>query len=165
MADSLQPHGLYSPPGSSVHGTLQTRILEWVAISFSRGSSRPRHGTQVSRIGGRVLYCESKSHLVMSNSLQPHGLYSLWNSSEYWSGLPCPPSGDLPKPGIKPRFPALQADSLPAEPPRKPKSTGAGSSSLLQGIFPTQGQNLGLLHWQEDSLPLGYQGSPEHPIY
>ena len=31
-----------SPPGSSVHGILQTRILEWVAISFSRGSSRPR---------------------------------------------------------------------------------------------------------------------------
>ena len=32
----------YSPPGSSVHGTLQARILEWVAIAFSRGSSRPR---------------------------------------------------------------------------------------------------------------------------
>ena len=35
----LQPHGLYSPPGSSVHGLFQARILEWVAISFSRGSS------------------------------------------------------------------------------------------------------------------------------
>ena len=32
----------YSPPGSSVHGILQARILEWVAISFSRGSSEPR---------------------------------------------------------------------------------------------------------------------------
>ena len=32
----------YSSPGSSVHGILQTRILEWVAISFSRGSSQPR---------------------------------------------------------------------------------------------------------------------------
>ena len=42
-----------SLPGSSVHGILQARILEWVAISFSRGSSRPRDGTQVSRIGGR----------------------------------------------------------------------------------------------------------------
>ena len=40
-------------PGSSVHGTLQARILEWVAISFSRGSSRPRDQTQVSRIVGR----------------------------------------------------------------------------------------------------------------
>ena len=42
-----------SPPGSSVHGVLQARILEWVAISFSRGSSRPRDRTQVSHIAGR----------------------------------------------------------------------------------------------------------------
>ena len=39
---------------------------------------------------------------------------------EYWTGLPCPSSGDLPNPGIKPRSPALQADSLPSEPPEKP---------------------------------------------
>ena len=38
-----------------------------------------------------------------------------------WSRLPCPPPGDLPNPGIEPRFPALQADSLPAEPQGKPK--------------------------------------------
>ena len=42
-----------SPPCSSVHGILQARILEWVAISFSRGSSWPRDWTQVSRIAGR----------------------------------------------------------------------------------------------------------------
>ena len=42
-----------SPPGSSVHGILQARILEWVVISFSRGSSWPRDRTQVSRIVGR----------------------------------------------------------------------------------------------------------------
>ena len=42
-----------SPPGYSVHGILQARILEWVAISFSRGSSRPRDWTQVSRVAGR----------------------------------------------------------------------------------------------------------------
>ena len=41
-----------SPPGSSVHGILQVRILERVAIPFSRGSSQPRDGTQVSRIAG-----------------------------------------------------------------------------------------------------------------
>ena len=45
--------GDYSPPGSSIHGILQARILEWVAISFSRGSSWPRDWTQVSRIAGR----------------------------------------------------------------------------------------------------------------
>ena len=38
---------------------------------------------------------------------------------EYWSELPCPPPGDLPNSGIKPRSPALQADSLPSEPPGK----------------------------------------------
>ena len=42
-----------SLPGSSVHGILQARILEWVTISFSRGSSWPRDWTQVSHIGGR----------------------------------------------------------------------------------------------------------------
>ena len=43
----------YSLPVFSIHGILQARILEWVAISFSRGSSRPRDWTQVSHIGGR----------------------------------------------------------------------------------------------------------------
>ena len=43
----------YSPPGSSVHGSLQARILEWVAISLSRGSSWPRDQTWVSCIAGR----------------------------------------------------------------------------------------------------------------
>ena len=42
-----------SPPGSSIHGILQARILEWVAISFPRGPSWPRDWTQVSRIAGR----------------------------------------------------------------------------------------------------------------
>ena len=42
-----------SPPGSSVHGILQTRILEWVAISFSRGSSQPRDRTQMFCVAGR----------------------------------------------------------------------------------------------------------------
>ena len=38
----------------------------------------------------------------------------------FWSGQPFPSPGDLPNPGIKPRSPALQADSLPAKPPGKP---------------------------------------------
>ena len=42
-----------SPPGSSLHGILQARVLEWIAISFSRGSSWPRDQTQVSCIAGR----------------------------------------------------------------------------------------------------------------
>ena len=39
--------------GSSIHGIFQARVLEWIAISFSRGSSRPRDQTRVSRIAGR----------------------------------------------------------------------------------------------------------------
>ena len=42
-----------NPPGSSVHGISQAIILEWIAISFSRGSSQPRDQTQVSCIAGR----------------------------------------------------------------------------------------------------------------
>ena len=46
-----------SPPGSSVHRILQARILEWVAIPFSRGASQLRDRTWVSCIGRQILYC------------------------------------------------------------------------------------------------------------
>ena len=46
----------YSLPGSSIHGIFQARILEWVATSSSRGSSRPRDQTCVSCIGRQILY-------------------------------------------------------------------------------------------------------------
>ena len=49
----------HSLPGSAVHGIFQARVLEWVAVSFSRGSSRPRDQTQVSSIVGRRFYCLS----------------------------------------------------------------------------------------------------------
>ena len=45
-----------SPPGSSVHGLSQERILEWVAISFSRGSSQSKDQTCISWIGRQILY-------------------------------------------------------------------------------------------------------------
>ena len=51
----------YSLPGSSVHGIFQAEILEWVAISFSRGSSQPRDWTQVSCIVGRHFIVWAKS--------------------------------------------------------------------------------------------------------
>ena len=54
----------------------------------------------------------------------------------------------------------LQADSLPAESQGKPNSTGVGSLSLLQGIFPTQELNQGLLHYRRILYQLSYQGSP-----
>ena len=78
-----------SPPGSSVHGIRQAKILERLAMPSSRG---------------------------------------------------------LPKPGIKPRSPTLQADSLPSETPRYSKNIGIGILSLLQGIFLSYESNRGLLH-------------------
>ena len=87
-----------SPQGSSVHGILQTRMLEWVAVPSSRGSSPPRdwtHVSYVSCIGRQVLYhyCHlgsprmsvssvQFSHSVVSDSLRPHGLQQ--------ARLPCP---------------------------------------------------------------------------
>ena len=57
-----------SPPGSSVHGILQARILEWVAISFSRGSSQPKDSTWVSCIAGRcfILWATREALLLCS---------------------------------------------------------------------------------------------------
>ena len=72
-----------SPPGSSVHGTLQARIQEWVAISFSRAFSWPRDWTCIFYVPSIGLAPPGKPSLllssvqfspVMSNSLQPHGL-------------------------------------------------------------------------------------------
>ena len=70
----------------------------------------------------------------------------------------------LPNPGIEPRSPALQADSLPAEPQGEPKNAGVGSLSLLQEIFPTQELNQGLLHCRQILYQLSYQGSPYQEV-
>ena len=96
-----------------------------------------------------------------------------FSRQEYQSGLQFPCPGDLPNPGIKPRSPALQTDSLLTElqgseseshsvmsnslwphglynPWNSPgQNTGVGSLSLLQGIFPIQGSNPGLLHCRQ----------------
>ena len=79
-----------SPPGSSVHGISQARILEWVAISSSRGSSQPRDGTWVSCVAGGFfttepprsplfLYKERKESEVTQSCL------TLWDPMEYCS--------------------------------------------------------------------------------
>ena len=94
---------LCDPMDYRVHGILQARILEWVAVPFSRGSSQPRGRTQVSRIAGRF--------------------FTSWatrEAQEYGSEWPIPSPLDLPNPGIKLVSPALQADSLPDELPGKP---------------------------------------------
>ena len=94
---------LCDPTDYAVRGILQSRILEWVAFPFSRGSSQTRNQTQVSCIAG--------------------GFFTSWatrEAQEYWSGLPIPSPVDLPNPGVELGSPALQEDSLPAELSRKP---------------------------------------------
>ena len=75
---------------------------------------------------------------------------------EYWGGSLSLSPGDLPNPGIKP---ALQVDSLPAEPQGKSKDTGVGSLSLLQRIFLTQESNQGLWYCRQILYELSYQFS------
>ena len=72
-----------------------------------------------------------------------------------------PSSSDLPNTRIEPRFPTLQADSLPSKPPGKPKNIGVSSLSLLQENFPTQELIWGLLHCRRILNQLSYQGSPQ----
>ena len=58
-----------------------------------------------------------------------------FSRQEYWSGLLCPSPGDLPNPGIEPRSPALQADSLPSEPPGKPKHNRYQCTNCIVMLF------------------------------
>ena len=83
-----------------------------------------------------------------------------FSRQEYWSGLVFPSPGDLSNPGIEPRSPAFQSDSLLSEPLRKPKNTGVGSLSFLQESFLTQTTDLGLLHCGLILYQLSFQGSP-----
>ena len=72
-----------------------------------------------------------------------------------WVAIPSP--GDLPNPGIERRSPTLQVDSLPSEPPGKPKNTEVGNLSLLQRIFPTQELNQSLLLCRQILYQLSYE--------
>ena len=74
--------------------------------------------------------CSVVSDLTLWIVAQWAALFMEFSRQEHWSGLPFPPPGVLPNPGIKPRSPTLQADTLPSEPPRKPQNTGMGSLSL-----------------------------------
>ena len=71
-----------SPPGSSVHGIFQARILECVAISFSRESSQPRDQTCVSCVGRQILYCWATGEAHIPNVFMwKMYLLFIWNST------------------------------------------------------------------------------------
>ena len=94
---------------------------------------------------------------------------TLWDPKDYtirgilqariqeWVAFPFSRGSSQPR--DRTQSPALQVDSLSAEPQGKPKNTGVGSLSLLQGIFPTQESNQGLLHCRWILNQLSYQGS------
>ena len=85
-----------------------------------------------------VLVTESCSTLCNPGTVvHQTPLFMAFSRQEYWSGLPFSSPGDLPNPGIKPRFPALQADSLPSERPGKPNRDllyNKGSTALYSTI-------------------------------
>ena len=111
MSDSLRPHGLQP-----------TRLLcPWDSPGKNTGVDVLPQGSNLHLLC--LLHWQVPTRL-----LRPWG----FSSQECWSGLPCPPPRTLPNPGIESRSPALQADSIPSEPPGKPKNTGVGSLSLLQ---------------------------------
>ena len=73
-----------------------------------------------------------------------------FSRQEHWSELPRSPPGDLSDPGTEPRSPALHVDSLPSEPPGRPKNTGVGSLVPSPGNLPDPGIEAAL---QADSSP------------
>ena len=97
-----------SLPGSSLLGILQARILEWVAMPSSRGSSPPRHRTQVSCIGRRILY-----HLSPQGSPRR----SLGGRGERYSVL-------CRQPPLQPIRPLVQLDLPPPDQPPLYSSSG-----------------------------------------
>ena len=81
----------YSPSGSSIHGILQARILEWVAIPFSRGSSQPRDPTRVPFIAGRYFTVRDTWEAHEQNGVT---YLKCWEKNNSWViCFPCGTSG------------------------------------------------------------------------
>ena len=142
-----------SPPGSSVHGISQARRLDWVAISFSRDLPHPgfKPMSPVWQVDSSPRSHQLSPFLPMCVCVFVCVCYLLscvwlfatpWTAAlqaplsmgfsrqGYWSGLPFPSQEICPDPGFEPGSPALQADSLPSAPPRKPFSSYAYSLFL-----------------------------------
>ena len=135
-------------PDPSVHGIFQARILEWVAISFSRGSSRPRDRTQVSHIAGICIQWKTCiytnissaqfSHSVVSNSLWPH------ESQHARPSCPSPTPGVHPdsRPSSQWCHPAISSSVIPFS--SCPQSLPASESFPMSQPFAWDGQSTGL---------------------
>ena len=141
---SLQHSGLENSMECIVHGR---------RVSHDSATFISLTGSQF--LGSSTFSSVQFSHSVVSDSLRPHGI--LQARTLEWVAFPFP--GDLHNPGIEPRSPTMQVDTLPFEPPGKSKNTREGSLSLLEQIFPTQEPNRGLLHYRRILYQLSYQGS------
>ena len=143
-----------NPPGSSVHESLQTRILEWVAMVFSRGSSQPRDWTCVSRvscIGRRILYhCAT---CVAETMLDLH--YTCFPSPPGSMGKPPIPASHAVRWGRVDEFWSVRYDALPslicqldAENPRE-------ALRLQEMMEPFHGKSLGpgMTLWRIPTCP------------
>ena len=137
------------------------RSLEWIVIQYDwclykkrrlgqKHTYRPGH----VRTQGEDGHLQAKERDLRRNSLQSHTVHGILQARTLeWEAFP------FSRGSSQPRSPTLQVDSLPAEPQGKPKNTGMGSLSLLQGIFLTQESNWGLLHCRWILCQLRYEGS------
>ena len=153
-----------SLPGSSVHGIFQARLLEGVAISFSSGSSQRRDRTRVSHTASRrfTIWATRGEWLSKAPSWHLH----FWLCWSYWYQIG-PTTVHV---RVLSHFSSAESLWLHGLSPTRllcpqdypGNNNGVGCHALLQGIFPNQGSNLGLLcliHWQADSLPLAPRDS------
>ena len=117
-----------------------------------------------NKISCFISTCISLENLILSVRQEP--TFGPWKESpflqqECWSGLPCSLPENLPNSGIRRRSPALQGDSLPSEPPGKPKNTGVGSLSPSPEDLSNPGIELGSPALQVDSLSAEPPGKPK----
>ena len=144
------------PPSYSVHGISQARILEWAAISFSRGPSSPRDQICISCIGRQILYHWATfssvqfSHSVVSDSLRPHELQH--------ARPPCPSS----TPGVHSNscpltrwcHPIISSSVVPVS--SCPQSLPASGSFQMSQLFTWGGQSIGV-SYLASVLPMNIQ--------
>ena len=140
MSDLCDPMDC-SPPGSSVHGILQARILEWVAIPFSKGSS------QTQGLNSGLLHCrQTKDSLPTELQGSPIETYFCICSL-------CPPC-------FCQEYYLQRACHAPLSTRFSRREYWNGLLFPSPGRCPDQGSDPYLLHWQVDSLALSHQESP-----